>query len=75
MSMAEQVVVLWVAGNGHVDDIPLGQVRRFEQEFMAFVRERYADIIQQIASEKAISEESRREMEQAVTEFKAQFTA
>ncbi len=75
MSMAEQVVVIWTATNGYVDDVPIEQVRRFEQEMLAFVRDRYADVIGQIEKSGAISEESRREMDQAVREFKAQFKA
>jgi F-type H+-transporting ATPase subunit alpha len=75
MPVSEQVLVLWTATNGYVDDIPLTSVRRFETELLEFVRDRYHDVLHQIESEGAISDESRREMEQAVKEFKAQFKA
>jgi len=75
MSVAEQVITIWAATNGYVDDLPVEQVLRFEKELLAFVRDRYHDVIQQITREKAISDETRREMEQAVKEFKGQFKA
>ena len=73
MSVADQVIVIWAATNGYIDDLPLDQVARFEQELLAFVRDRYQDIIQRISKEKAIPDETRQVMEKAVREFKAQF--
>jgi len=73
MSVADQVVIIWAATNGYIDDLPLDQVARFEQELLAFVHDRYQDIIQRISKEKAISDETRQVMEKAVREFKTQF--
>ncbi|HOQ27765.1 MAG TPA: F0F1 ATP synthase subunit alpha [Armatimonadota bacterium] len=73
MSVADQVVIIWAATNGYIDDLPLDQVARFEQELLAFVHDHYQDIIQRISKEKAISDETRQVMEKAVREFKTQF--
>ncbi|MBI3946010.1 MAG: F0F1 ATP synthase subunit alpha, partial [Armatimonadetes bacterium] len=73
MPVAEQVVVIWAATNGYTDDLPLEQVRRFEEGLLTFVRDRYHDVIHQITREGEISGETRREMEQAVREFRASF--
>ncbi|NLC58042.1 MAG: F0F1 ATP synthase subunit alpha [Armatimonadetes bacterium] len=73
MPEAEQVIILWAAINGYIDDLPLERVSTFEAELLTFMRDRYHDVIHQITKEGAISDETRREMEQAVREFKAQF--
>ena len=73
MPEAEQVIILWAAINGYIDDLPLERVSTFEAELLTFMRDRYHDVIHQITKEGAISDETRREMEQVVREFKAQF--
>jgi F-type H+-transporting ATPase subunit alpha len=73
MPEAEQVIILWAAINGYIDDLPLERVSTFEAELLTFMRDRDHDVIHQITKEGAISDETRREMEQAVREFKAQF--
>ncbi|HEX2999939.1 MAG TPA: F0F1 ATP synthase subunit alpha [Armatimonadota bacterium] len=75
MPVAEQVLVIWAATNGYIDDLPVEQVQRFEQELLIFVRDRYQDILQTITKTGALSDETRQNMEKAVREFKDQFKA
>lgn len=75
MPVAEQVLVIWAATNGYIDDLPVEQVQHFEQELLIFVRDRYQDILQTITKTGALSDETRQNMEKAVREFKDQFKA
>jgi F-type H+-transporting ATPase subunit alpha len=44
----EQVVVLLAGTRGHLDEIPVGDVRRFEKELLEFVRTRHGDLLDTI---------------------------
>ncbi len=58
MPVEEQVVDLWTATNGYLDDVPVEEVREFEAGFSITCAPRKADILlQTIASEKALSDE------------------
>jgi F-type H+-transporting ATPase subunit alpha len=46
----EQVVVVYAVTEGHMDSIPVGDIRRFETELRRVVAERYPDILDHIRS-------------------------
>ncbi|GAB2936578.1 F0F1 ATP synthase subunit alpha [Micromonospora polyrhachis] len=48
----EQVVVVWSGVEGKLDDIPVGEVRRFEAEFLEFLRHKHNATLQAIADNK-----------------------
>ncbi|GAB3152548.1 F0F1 ATP synthase subunit alpha [Micromonospora sonneratiae] len=45
----EQVVVVWAGTEGKLDDIPVGEIRRFESEFLQYLRHKNASTLQAIA--------------------------
>ncbi|AVT31488.1 MULTISPECIES: F0F1 ATP synthase subunit alpha [unclassified Plantactinospora] len=45
----EQVVSVWIGTEGKLDDVPIGEVRRFESEFLEFLRHQYKPTMQSIA--------------------------
>ncbi|MBE1484791.1 F0F1 ATP synthase subunit alpha [Plantactinospora soyae] len=45
----EQVVAVWIGTEGKLDDIAIGEVRRFENEFLEFLRHQYKPTLQSIA--------------------------
>jgi F-type H+-transporting ATPase subunit alpha len=71
MVVEEQVVSIYAGTNGYLDDIPVGDVRRFEAELLEAFRTRYRDLLDHIANEKALPEG----MAEAVSEFKESFQA
>jgi F-type H+-transporting ATPase subunit alpha len=48
MTLAHQVAILYIAGQGHLDELPLSQTKPFEVAFHAFLEERYPDILHEI---------------------------
>ena len=50
VSVEEQVLVVYAVTNGFMDDIPVGDIGRFESELRAFVRSRYSALLEQIES-------------------------
>ena len=71
LPVEEQVVVIYAGVRGHIDDVPVEDVQRFESELRAFMRARYAEILEQIKSTGALTNES--ELETAIAEFKRGF--
>src|SRR5687767_763136 len=45
----DQVVSVWAGTEGKVDDVPVGEVGRFEAEFLEFLRHSYKPTLQSIA--------------------------
>ena len=75
MPFDRQVLVLFAGTQGHLDDVPVEHVRRWEKEFLAFVDARYADLLATVGKEKDLSEASQQKLTAAIKEFKAQFKA
>jgi F-type H+-transporting ATPase subunit alpha len=46
----EQVLSLYAVTEGHMDDVPVGDVRRFETELREYFRTRHADVVGDIAA-------------------------
>lgn len=75
MPVEEQVLVIFAATRGFIDDIPLERIKEFEQEFLRFMRTVKADILEKIRTEKALSDELTKQIEDAIKEFKQGFLA
>jgi F-type H+-transporting ATPase subunit alpha len=75
MSHGRQVMIIWVGGNGHLDDVPTGSIGRFEKEFFEFAQERYPDLERAIDTDRDLSEDTVKKLQQSVAEFKARFKA
>ena len=69
MVVQEQVVAIFAGTNGYLDDIPVGDVKRFESELLEAFRTRYRDLLDHIANEKTLPDG----MADAVAEFKQGF--
>ena len=72
-SVTDQVMSIYAAINGYMDNIPVSDVNRYETELLAFMPERYPDVVEAIRSEKAISKEMEPRLKGAVEDFSAQF--
>ncbi len=72
MPLGQQVMILYVVTNGFLDDVPITQIKAFENAFRRFMETTYPHIGQAIAAEKALSEESEAALRSAIQEFKAE---
>lgn len=54
----KQVVSIWAATNGYVDDIPVEEVRRFETELLRFVENSNPGLLQSIRERKSLTDDS-----------------
>ncbi len=69
----EQVVVIYAGVNGYLDTLPVSKVRAFEEGLLRFVRDKHADILDAIRTEKAISDVTMPKLKAAVDSFAKSF--
>ena len=75
MPMAEQVAIIKAANDGVLDDVETTDCRRFEAEFLAFMRNQKTDLIAQLTKQGAIDDALDEALKAAAKEFKAAFVA
>jgi F-type H+-transporting ATPase subunit alpha len=70
----KQVLIIFSANNGYVDDYPVSVLSRYETELYTFFDIRKADILREIRDKKAIDDQLRGKIISALDEFKKEFT-
>ncbi|GLH95674.1 F0F1 ATP synthase subunit alpha [Phytohabitans aurantiacus] len=70
----EQVVSVWAGTEGKLDDIPVGEIRRFEAEFLEFLRHSYKGTLQSVADNNW-DDEIISTLDEAIAKFKQMFLA
>ncbi len=73
MPVEEQVAIIWAGTSGYLDDVPIDQIRTFEAQYLDYLRTVRPEILQRIATEKALSDDLIEQMKKAVEDFKAGF--
>lgn len=73
MPVEEQVASLFAATRGYLDDIPVAQVRRFEAEYLEYMRSSKSDILSDIKAKKEIDADIEKRLRDAIQEFKQGF--
>src|SRR5918998_296647 len=71
MPVEEQVVDLWMAGNGYLDDVPVEEVKEFESQYLDYMRTANPEILQEIAQAQSLSDEVVERLRAASDSFKA----
>ncbi|HEY6129210.1 MAG TPA: F0F1 ATP synthase subunit alpha [Candidatus Acidoferrum sp.] len=72
-SVEKQVLSLFIATSGFIDNIPVPDVRRFEKEFLQFVETSQPGILKSIAEKKALDDSIKGEIKKATEAFKERF--
>jgi F-type H+-transporting ATPase subunit alpha len=75
LSVEKQVLSIYVATSGMIDAVPVGEVRRFEREFLEFVQTNNPAVLATIAEKKALDDGIRAEIKKAAGAFQERFTA
>ncbi len=75
LPVEEQVVSIFLGTNGHLDSVPVEDVRRFESEFLDHVRASEEGILSEIRESQKLGDEGEEKLTEAVNEFKKGFSA
>ncbi|QWK19645.1 MAG: F0F1 ATP synthase subunit alpha [Hydrogenobacter thermophilus] len=69
----KQIVAIYAGTGGYLDDIPVESVRKFEKELYAYMDRERPDILKEIKEKKALDDDLKRKMEEALKDFKSKF--
>lgn len=75
MPTQEQVVSMYAATRGFMDDVPVASVQDFERDFLEFMRSSRADILDDIVSRKVLDADLESRLKDAILEFKKGYNA
>jgi F-type H+-transporting ATPase subunit alpha len=69
----EQVVSLWAGTTGQLDDVPVEDVRRFEAEFLDYLRRSYGGLLTAIRETKDLTDDNVNTLKEATDRFRRTF--
>jgi F-type H+-transporting ATPase subunit alpha len=70
LPVEEQVAILWAGSAGLIDDIPVDQVRRFEEEYLEYLRSTQDELLGRIRDEKALADDLVETLKKVTSEFR-----
>jgi F-type H+-transporting ATPase subunit alpha len=70
VDVEKQVLIIWAASNGFLDDVPVDQARRFESDLVRFMENAQPGLLQRIREKKALTDDIKTDLKQALTDFK-----
>jgi F-type H+-transporting ATPase subunit alpha len=71
MSVEQQVMVIYAATNGFIDDVPVSRVQEFQNKFLSYVDGSASAIRKSLADKKELTAEFEGQLKQALSDFKA----
>ncbi|CAI4030150.1 ATP synthase F1, alpha subunit [Nitrospira tepida] len=73
MAVADQVLSIFAGVNGFLDDVPVNKVRQFEEDFLAYVKQKHPQVRQDVAAKGKIDEAFGGELKKILTSFKQEY--
>jgi len=71
--VGREIASIWAGTRGHLDDVDVSDVRRFESEFLDYIQHNAEGLFDTLASAKKFDEELNEQLEQLIGDFKKQF--
>jgi len=75
MPVEKQVVSIFSAVRGYLDDIPIEDIQRFEQELLNFIDSNHPEIFASIRDTKDLTADNEKALGEAIEKFKKSFVA
>lgn len=73
LAVEQQVVSLYTAVKGFLDDIPVADVKRFEKDFLSFMVSDHQEVLQSIRDTKDLVADNEAALKAAIEKFKKSF--
>src|SRR5256886_13711399 len=70
MPVEQQVMVIFAVTNGYLDDVPVDQIRAWEQGFRDFMAAEHPDVGEEIKTRKVLGDDLAAKLRAAVAEYK-----
>lgn len=68
-SLAYQVLILYAAVGGYLDNLPINQILNFEQRFLRYIETKNKKIIEAIEKDKMLDKKNEEKLKQIIEEF------
>src|SRR5262245_30990 len=75
MHVVDQVVSIYAGTKGHLDTIPVAQVREFERRLLEAFRTKHQELRKKLEAAKAIPQEATAELDQTIEKLRTEFLA
>jgi F-type H+/Na+-transporting ATPase subunit alpha len=73
LPVEKQILIIFVATQGYIDDLPTSALGRFEEELYKFIEQKHPSVFTDIAEKKALDDELKAKMKKAIEAFKKRF--
>lgn len=73
LRVEDQVISIYAATNGYVDDYAETEVGRYEKEMLEFIKHKHSAVIKNVAEKKEITKDTEKQLQDALIEFKSIF--
>ncbi len=73
LSVGKQVVTIFAATNGFLDDLPINAGRKFEEELYKFLDTQRPQVLKRLQEKMQIDDETRKVLNEALSDFKVRF--
>jgi F-type H+-transporting ATPase subunit alpha len=70
MPVEQQVMILYAAANGFIDDVEVSALREWEKGFHEFMGAQFPQVGERIRTEKALSKETEADLKRGIDEYK-----
>jgi F-type H+-transporting ATPase subunit alpha len=74
LPLEEEVISVWAGTTGQLDEVPVEDVRRFDVEFIDYVKREHAELAQAIRGSADLTDDTVSGLESAIAAFKRSFT-
>lgn len=69
----KQIAIIYAGTNGYLDTLPVGVLKRFEEEFLEHLEVKHPELLQEITEKKILSDEWKEKMNEVLEHFVENF--
>jgi F-type H+-transporting ATPase subunit alpha len=69
LSFEKQIVIIYAATNGYIDEIGIDDVRRFEEEFVSYLEMKHGQLLPDLAERKEIDDDIEKRLKATLEDF------
>jgi F-type H+-transporting ATPase subunit alpha len=73
--VTDQVISIYAGSKGYMDDLPISQVAKFEEELLKHVRDEHADVHKDLTDKKELSDDIDGKLKKIIGDFKIRFVS
>jgi F-type H+-transporting ATPase subunit alpha len=75
LPLEKQIAIIFAGTKGHLDDLPVEQCRKFEEELYRYIDNSSRGLWEEIRTKKALDDDLTAKLTAVIQEFKARFVA